>query len=83
MLIAFLKGYFHLEFLKKKNPLKYGELSYVRIFLTGSFYKAPILMWPVIRIYRDLNDMERKKYFLAVAFTIAEILILLNIIIWV
>jgi hypothetical protein len=81
LIIANLKGYFHLEFLKEKLPLEYGGLSYARIFLTGSFYKAPILMWPFIRIHRNLSNIEAKKYFLAVAFTIAEVLILLNIII--
>lgn len=74
------KGYFHLDYLKSVFPEKYGKLCYLKIFLTGSHYKAHQLMIPFIVKYPNMNENQWFKFVLAWLFTVIYIVVILLII---
>ena len=48
VLFGFIKGHFHLEYLKAVFSTKYENLEYYKIYFSGSHYKCPELLIPFL-----------------------------------
>jgi len=83
VLFGIIKGYFHLDYLKEILPKEYEGLNYFTMYITGSHYKCPQLMWPYVESVSQFTTIQKKKYLLAWLFTVIEISILFSIILMV
>lgn len=58
----YMKGYYHFKFYRIMGIIKASNETFLKILLTSTFYKYPLLMLPYISKYNSLNVEQKLIY---------------------